>query len=116
MFVYFITNHLLNYYIFVGHPRFFLGTDSAPHPAHLKECAQSCAGVFTTPLTLPYLATIFDSFNALHMLKSFACENGKKFYSVKEEKCREIKLIKENCSVPTSYSFGNTLEAKSGII
>ncbi|CAI2169541.1 18401_t:CDS:2 [Funneliformis geosporum] len=99
------------------HPRFFLGTDSAPHPAHLKECAQACAGVFTTPLTLPYLATIFESFNALHMLKLFACENGKKFYDVKEEegKCHEIKLIKETWSVPNSYSFGDK-ETKIGIV
>lgn len=101
---------------FVGHPRFFLGTDSAPHPAHLKECAQSCAGVFTTPLALPYLATIFDSFNALHMLKSFACENGKKFYNIKEKKCREIKLINENWLVPNAYLFGNTQKEKSGIV
>ncbi|EXX69891.1 uncharacterized protein OCT59_005439 [Rhizophagus irregularis] len=102
--------------ILEGHPRFFLGTDSAPHPAHLKECAQSCAGVFTTPLALPYLATIFDSFNALHTLKSFACENGKKFYNIKEEKCREIKLINENWLVPNAYQFGNTQKEKSGIV
>src|SRR6266516_1397956 len=105
-------NMSLIYSIFVGHPRFFLGTDSAPHPAHLKECAHACAGVFTTPLALPYLATIFDSFNALHMLKSFACENGKKFYNIEEkkEKCREIKLIKETWSVPNSYSFSGVQE------
>jgi len=74
--------------------------------------------VFTTPLALPYLATIFDSFNALHMLKSFACENGKKFYGVEEkkEKCREIKLIKETLSVPNSYLFSGTQEAPSGIV
>ena len=52
------------------------------------------------------------------MLKSFACENGKKFYNIKEEKerCREIKLIKETWTVPNSYSFGGAQEAPSGIV
>ncbi|CAJ0846704.1 21553_t:CDS:10, partial [Entrophospora sp. SA101] len=75
--------------ILEGHPRFFLGTDSAPHPAHLKECAQSCAGVFTTPLALAYLATILDSFGAIPRLNDFACENGKKFYE-----CRRFSILK----------------------
>ncbi|KAK9729525.1 dihydroorotase [Basidiobolus ranarum] len=44
-----------------GHPRFFLGTDSAPHPKHLKECAQACAGVYTSSHVLPYVATILES-------------------------------------------------------
>ncbi|CAG8484736.1 11221_t:CDS:2 [Racocetra fulgida] len=94
-----------------GHPRFFLGTDSAPHPAYLKECAHSCAGVFTTPLAIPYLATILDSFGAINCLRKFACENGKKFYGVSEEgKYREITLVKETLLVPHSYSFDESVE------
>ena len=65
-----------------GHPRFFLGTDSAPHPRHSKENAASCAGVFTSPYVLPYLATILESFGALHQLESFACQNGRQFYNI----------------------------------
>ncbi|CAG8508252.1 2670_t:CDS:2 [Cetraspora pellucida] len=101
-----------------GHPRFFLGTDSAPHPAYLKECAHSCAGVFTTPLAIPYLATILDSFGAINCLRKFACENGKKFYGVNEEegKYREITLVKETLLVPHSYSFDESVEERRGSI
>ncbi|CAG8667173.1 17035_t:CDS:2 [Racocetra persica] len=97
------------------HPRFFLGTDSAPHPAYLKECAHSCAGVFTTPLAIPYLATVLDSFGAINCLRKFACENGKKFYGVSEEgKYREITLVKETLLVPHSYSFDESVEERKG--
>ncbi|CAJ0910337.1 16896_t:CDS:2, partial [Entrophospora sp. SA101] len=92
--------------ILEGHPRFFLGTDSAPHPAHLKECAQSCAGVFTTPLALAYLATILDSFGAIPRLNDFACENGKKFYGIEHnDKLLKTKLIKASVKVPEKYSY-----------
>ncbi|RIB16470.1 dihydroorotase, homodimeric type [Gigaspora rosea] len=104
--------------ILEGHPRFFLGTDSAPHPAYLKECSHSCAGVFTTPLAIPYLATILDSFGALDCLRKFACENGKRFYGVSEEegKYREITLIKETSLVPHLYSFDKSLEEREGSV
>ncbi|KAJ3298443.1 hypothetical protein HK104_010703 [Borealophlyctis nickersoniae] len=68
-----------------GHPRFFLGTDSAPHPRHLKENAASCAGVFTGPYVLQYLASILDLFGALDQLRPFACENGRRFYGLPEQ-------------------------------
>ncbi|CAG8698522.1 4962_t:CDS:2, partial [Acaulospora colombiana] len=77
----------------------------------LEECAHACAGVFTTPLALPYLATLLDSFGAIDKLRGFACENGKRFYNVKEneEKIREITLVKQSFSVPECYSFGEGL-------
>jgi dihydroorotase len=68
-----------------GHPRFFLGTDSAPHPSHTKETAHAHAGVFTTPLVLPYLANIFDSLGCLEKLENFACHFGKKFYGLSQK-------------------------------
>src|SRR5690606_6131782 len=78
-----------------GHPRFFLGTDSAPHPSHKKEGPDSCAGVYTTPLVLPYLATILESFGALDRLKGFACDFGRQFYEVKDEKwVGQVKLVR----------------------
>ncbi|KAI8842971.1 hypothetical protein BC829DRAFT_401284 [Chytridium lagenaria] len=61
-------------------PRFFLGTDSAPHPRHTKETAVGAAGVFTGFQTTSFLAHVLDSFGALGSLKTFACENGRKFY------------------------------------
>ncbi|KAL1923299.1 uncharacterized protein VTP21DRAFT_8279 [Calcarisporiella thermophila] len=89
-----------------GHPRFFLGTDSAPHPAHLKECATACAGVFTSPLVLPYLATLLESFGALNNLSSFACENGRRFYGIPPEQ-RTVTLVQDDNLVPASYGYSS---------
>ncbi|CAG8507556.1 8401_t:CDS:2 [Acaulospora morrowiae] len=104
--------------ILEDHPRFFLGTDSAPHPSHLKECAHACAGVFTTPLAIPYLATILDSFGAIDKLRGFACENGKRFYDIKEDegRIREITLVKQSLSVPDGYSFGDHQDLRQGTV
>ncbi|KAK3806333.1 MAG: dihydroorotase, homodimeric type [Benniella sp.] len=94
--------------ILEGHPRFFLGTDSAPHPSHKKEGPEACAGVFTTPLVLPYLATILESYGALDRLEDFACNFGRKFYEVqKEEKwVGKVTLVRESWEAPKGYSFG----------
>ncbi|CAG8671723.1 10148_t:CDS:2, partial [Ambispora leptoticha] len=106
-----------------GHPRFFLGTDSAPHPACLKECAQACAGVFTTPLAIPYLATILESFGALDKIQGFACEFGKRFYGVEEKKYhhemgkeRKIKLIRETWSVPDRFIYEHEKESEPDFV
>ena len=63
-----------------GHPRFFLGSDSAPHPKSSKECASVCAGVFTSAFLLPTLAHLFESFDALDQLPKFTSEYGRRFY------------------------------------
>ncbi|KAI8060252.1 dihydroorotase, homodimeric type [Gongronella butleri] len=93
-----------------GHPRFFLGTDSAPHPSHTKEtgaCAH--AGVFTTPLVLPYLAMIFESIGCLDKLENFACHYGRNFYGLKQKEGyqdRTVTLVKEeNIVVPANYQI-----------
>lgn len=89
-----------------GHPRFFLGTDSAPHPRNTKECAISHAGVFTQPYLMPYLAHILEGFGALDKLESFACENGRKFYGFTQEKPREmLKLVKQPLLVPDELKY-----------
>lgn len=109
-----ITCILCNRYL--GHPRFFLGTDSAPHPSHKKEGPDSCAGVFTTPLVLPYLATILESFGALDRLRGFACDFGRSFYEVKNEKwVGEVKLVRESWNTPEKYAFGGAgIEGEKG--
>ncbi|MFK7892037.1 MAG: amidohydrolase family protein, partial [Granulosicoccus sp.] len=65
-----------------GDPRFFLGTDSAPHTrsAKLSECG--CAGVFNAANAMACLATVFEEADALHHLEAFACLNGAKWYGV----------------------------------
>lgn len=63
-----------------GGPRFFLGTDSAPHPDHLKEAACGCAGCFTAPNTMAILAHVFEEEGALDRLQGFTSLNGAAFY------------------------------------
>jgi dihydroorotase len=63
-----------------GHPRFFLGTDSAPHADALKETACGCAGCFTAPVALPVIAHVFEAAGALEALEGFASLNGAAFY------------------------------------
>ncbi len=65
-----------------GHPRFFLGTDSAPHPAFAKEGACGCAGIFNAPAALEIYATVFEDEGALDRLEAFASDNGARFYGL----------------------------------
>ncbi|KAH7887978.1 Dihydroorotase [Phlebopus sp. FC_14] len=67
-----------------GHPRFFLGSDSAPHVARTKSMATPtspcAAGVYTSPILLPFVAHILESFGALDRLQNFVSSNGRAFY------------------------------------
>ncbi|MCB9652350.1 MAG: dihydroorotase, partial [Deltaproteobacteria bacterium] len=63
-----------------GHPRLFLGTDSAPHPVRAKESACGCAGLYTAPTALELYAQVFDEEGALDHLEAFASRNGQRFY------------------------------------
>ena len=65
-----------------GNPKFFLGSDSAPHTKDKKECACGAAGVYTAPLLLPLLATRFEEQGALDKLEAFTSENGAKWYGL----------------------------------
>jgi len=65
-----------------GSPRFFLGTDSAPHPKSEKESACGCAGCFTAPLALPMYAQAFEQAGALDRLEPFASFYGADFYGL----------------------------------
>lgn len=65
-----------------GDARFFLGTDSAPHPDHLKEHACGCAGCFTATNTMPLLAHVFEQAGALDFLEGFTSLNGPAFYGL----------------------------------
>ncbi len=63
-----------------GNPRFFLGTDSAPHTIGAKESSCGCAGIFNAPFALESYATVFDQEGALDRLEGFASEHGPHFY------------------------------------
>jgi dihydroorotase len=65
-----------------GDARFFLGTDSAPHPDHLKEHACGCAGCYTAPVALSVVAEVFERAGKLHRLEAFVSLNGAAFYGL----------------------------------
>ena len=65
-----------------GSPKFFLGTDSAPHVVHTKEAACGCAGIFNAPYALESYAIAFDADGALDRLEGFASEHGPRFYGL----------------------------------
>ena len=65
-----------------GSPKFFLGTDSAPHTREAKESACGCAGIFNAPFALESYASVFDEENALDKLEAFASVNGADFYDL----------------------------------
>lgn len=65
-----------------GSPKFFLGTDSAPHAVHTKETACGCAGIFNAPYALESYVTVFDQEGALDRFEGFASVHGPNFYGL----------------------------------
>jgi dihydroorotase len=88
-----------------GSPRFFLGTDSAPHAQSGKHAACGCAGIYTAHAALPLYARAFESAGALHRLEAFASHFGADFYGVPRN-TEQIELLREPWQVPASYLFG----------
>jgi dihydroorotase len=88
-----------------GSEKFFLGTDSAPHPAHLKEHATGCAGCYTAHAAIEMYAEAFDDAGALDKLEAFASFNGADFYSLPRNQ-GTITLKKESWTPPESFAFG----------
>jgi len=88
-----------------GSPKFFLGTDSAPHAAHLKEHATGCAGCYTAHAAIEMYAEAFDSMGALDRLEGFASLNGPDFYGLPRNQER-ITLVRESWTPPSSFPFG----------
>jgi len=86
-------------------PRFFLGTDSAPHARHTKETACGCAGIFSAHAAIELYAEAFEGAGRLDRLEAFASERGADFYGVSRN-TGTLTLRKESWNVPDSYSFG----------
>jgi dihydroorotase len=89
-----------------GDPRFFLGTDSAPHERATKENACGCAGMFTAHAAIELYAEAFDELGRLDRLQGFASHFGADFYGLPRHDDL-ITLIKEPWVPPVSYDFGN---------
>ncbi|MCB8747086.1 dihydroorotase [Rhodoferax sp. U2-2l] len=88
-----------------GDPKFFLGTDSAPHAVHLKEHATGCAGCYTAHAAMELYAQAFDSVNALDKLEGFASFFGADFYGLPRN-IDQITLQRDSWTPPASYPFG----------
>ncbi|WP_058615797.1 dihydroorotase [Tepidimonas taiwanensis] len=91
-----------------GDPRFFLGTDTAPHPARLKEHATGCAGCYTAPAALELYAEAFEAAGALDRLEAFASFHGPDFYGLPRNTTR-VTLRREAWTLPESYTFGEAV-------
>ncbi len=88
-----------------GSDRFFLGTDSAPHAAQLKEHASGCAGCYTAHAALEMYAEAFDTAGALDKLEAFASFNGPAFYGLPRN-TGTVTLRRETWSPPEHFQFG----------
>ncbi|MDE1969901.1 MAG: dihydroorotase [Alphaproteobacteria bacterium] len=89
-----------------GNAKFFLGTDSAPHPIADKEKDCGCAGIFCAPAALETYARIFDEENALDKLEAFASLNGPRFYGMPPNDTR-VTLRREKWKVPSKIKVGS---------
>ncbi|MBV1873669.1 MAG: dihydroorotase [Gammaproteobacteria bacterium] len=91
-----------------GNSKFFLGTDSAPHPINSKESHCGCAGCYTSCIALELYAEVFDAHNALDRLEGFASFFGADFYGLPRN-TETVTLIKESWKVPDSYPMGDDI-------
>ena len=89
-----------------GNPKFFLGTDSAPHFRSQKESACGCAGIYSARTALEFYAQIFDENNALDKLENFSSKFGADFYGLPQNK-GFITLTKKEYKVPSSILIEN---------
>ena len=88
-----------------GSPKFFLGTDSAPHASHAKEAACGCAGCYTAHAAIELYAEAFEQRNALDKLEGFASLHGPDFYGLPRN-TDHITLVREQWTGPSELPFG----------
>jgi len=96
-----------------GHPRFFLGSDSAPHPTRIKSTSvpsQACAaGIYTSPILLPLVAHLLESFGALDKLQGFVSDFGRNFYNKPIKTGAKSVILRQSPEklVDLQYTLGN---------
>ncbi len=91
--------------VFGGHPRFFFGSDSAPHTTEAKYCASGCAGIFSAPVAMASLAHIFEANSDLGQLEGFVSTHGRAFYGL-DSSSDTLVLERKPWKVPLSYANG----------
>ena len=95
-----------------GSPRFFLGTDSAPHARNRKESSCGCAGIFSSPAALPLYAAAFETAGKLDKLEHFASFAGADFYGLPRNGDK-VTLSRSKWRVPEEYRFGEKEEGNA---
>jgi len=88
-----------------GSPKYFLGTDSAPHAVETKETACGCAGIFNAPFALESYAAVFEEEGALDRLEAFASDNGPRFYGLPLNE-GTVTLERSTVEVPERLELG----------
>ena len=88
-----------------GNPKFFLGTDSAPHTTDSKESACGCAGVFSAHCCIELYAEVFESQGKLDLLEDFCSSFGADHYGLPRS-TETITLVRKPWTVPATYAFG----------
>jgi dihydroorotase len=91
-----------------GSPKYFLGTDSAPHARHAKESACGCAGIFNAPFALESYLQVFEEEGAIVHFEGFASEHGPRFYGLPLNEER-ITLERSEGEVPDEVDAGGTV-------
>ncbi len=89
-----------------GNPKFFLGTDSAPHAVGAKETACGCAGIYSAHAAIELYAEVFDEAGALDRLEAFASFYGADFYGLSRH-ADMITLRRENWTAPARLEMGD---------
>ncbi len=90
-----------------GDPRFFLGTDSAPHAREAKETACGCAGMFSAPAAIELYAQLFEQEGVLERLEGFASWHGADFYGLPRNQ-EKLTLVRQEWRVPETLPFGRS--------
>jgi dihydroorotase len=90
-----------------GHPRFFLGTDSAPHARSAKESACGCAGIYSAFAAIEYYAEVFSQYESMERLEDFASVYGAKFYGLPLNQ-KKITLDHQPWVVPETLPFSDS--------
>ena len=88
-----------------AHPKLMMGSDSAPHPRHAKECCGCAAGVWSAPVLLPRLAELFEAHGALDRLQAFVSDNAMRIHRLTPPD-KSVTLIREPWTVPVVYGGG----------
>ncbi|KAJ2483159.1 dihydroorotase [Coemansia sp. RSA 2320] len=96
-----------------GHPRFFMGSDSAPHPRRAKQGEKPAAGVFTTPILVPLMATLFERLGCLDRLESFISTHGRSFYQLPPVAASAPRLTLRRVPfvIPATYTVKSSAQA-----